>query len=225
MTGAVLVESGASATVNGVRGGIGAVLSVPQLERDNKALREQNLALQGENVRLHELASQYSEEAAIRPIVDTAANGIEARVIGFPPEDESRTVTIDKGTAAGVHKDDGVLAVGGVVGLVIDAAPFSSHVLLITDYTSRVPAITRRGRYWGIARGNLASVRVEYIQQDAPLKIGDIVVTGEGRSFHSGIPIGTIEKIERGDTMLYQTAVLKPAVDLGALDHVVVVPK
>ncbi|MGA8326679.1 MAG: rod shape-determining protein MreC, partial [Candidatus Cybelea sp.] len=95
--------------------------------------------------------------------------------------------------------------------------------VLATDYTSRIPAIVQRGRWWGIARGNVGSVVVEYIPQDAPLRVGDVVVTGEGRSFHSGVPIGSVIAIERGDATLYQTAVLKTFVDLGALDRVVVV--
>jgi cell shape-determining protein MreC len=98
-------------------------------------------------------------------------------------------------------------------------------VLLATDYTSRIPAVVRRGRWWGIARGNLTSVVVEYIAQDAPLRVGDVVVTGEGRSFHSGVPIGTVTAVERGSATLYQTAVLKTAADLNALDRVVVVPQ
>jgi rod shape-determining protein MreC len=81
----------------------------------------------------------------------------------------------------------------------------------------------RRGRWWGIARGNLTSVRLEYVSQDASLRVGDVIVTGEGRSFHSGVPIGTVTAIERGDTTLYQTAVVKTAVNLGSLDRVVVV--
>ena len=219
------VESAATGTINGVRGAGNAVLSLPQLERDNASLRTENQTLRDENERLHELAAQYAAEVAVRPVVETNPRGIEARVVGFPPENESRTVTIDRGSNAGIHKDDGVLARGGVVGRIAAVTPFSSQVVLITDYTSRIPAVTRRGRYWGIARGNLASVRVEYIPQDAAIKIGDVVVTGEGRTFHSGIPIGSIVQIERGDANLYQTAIVKPAVDLGALDRVVVVPQ
>ena len=67
--------------------------------------------------------------------------------------------------------------------------------------------------------------RVDYLPQDAALRVGDVVVTGEGRSFHSGAPIGTVTAIERGGATLYQTALVKPAVDLGALDRVVVVPQ
>jgi rod shape-determining protein MreC len=198
------------------------LLSLPRLERENVALRAGRKRLIEENARLHELAAAYAAETAVRPVVDLY-HGIEARVIGFPPENESRAVTIDEGSRAGVKRNDGVLTAEGVVGRVAAVGPFASTVMLETDYTSRIPAIVQRGRWWGIARGNLGSVVVEYIPQDAPLRVGDVVVTGEGRSFHSGVPIGSVIAIERGDATLYQTAVLKTFVDLGALDRVVVV--
>jgi rod shape-determining protein MreC len=200
------------------------VVALPRLAADDAGSHARNRRLIEENARLHELAATYAARTAVRPIVDLYG-GIEARVIGFPPENESRAVTIDKGSTAGVRSDDGVLAVDGAVGRIVSVAPFSSTVVLVTDYTSRIPAIVQRGRWWGIARGNLASVVVEYIEQDAPVRVGDVVVTGEGRSFHSGVPIGTVTAIERGNATLYQTAILKTSVDLGALDRVVVVPK
>jgi rod shape-determining protein MreC len=219
-----VAETAIAATIRGTRAFDSAVLALPSLERENAALRERNRRLTEENARLHELAAQYAAESSVRPVVDLY-HGVEARVIGFPPENESRAVTIDKGFRAGVARDQGVLAAGGMVGRVVAVGPYSSTVLLATDYTSRIPAIVRRGRWWGIARGNLSSVVVEYLPQDAPLRVGDVVVTGEGRSFHSGVPIGTVKTIERGDGTLYQTAVIKTFVDLGALDRVVVVPR
>lgn len=216
-------ETAIAATIRGARTLGTSIVALPSLERENASLRARNRALTTENARLHELAAQYSAEAAVRPVVDLS-HGIEARVIGFPPENESRAVTIDKGFRAGVRRNDGVIAAQGVVGRVASAGPFSSTVVLATDYTARIPAIVARGRWWGIARGNLNSIVVEYVPQDAPLHAGDTVVTGEGRSFHSGVPIGTVRTIERGDGTLYQTAVLKTFVDFGALDRVVVVP-
>lgn len=215
-------ETAATATIRGVRSFAATTISLPGLAAQNALLRARNQRLVEENARLHELAAAYAAQSAVRPVVDLY-NGIEARVVGFPPENESRAVTIDQGWRAGVRRDDGVLAAGGVVGRVASVGPFSSIVVLATDYTSRIPAIVQRGRWWGIARGNLSSIIVEYVPQDAPLRVGDVVVTGEGRSFHSGVPIGTVAAIERGDATLYQTAVLRTSVDFGALDRVVVV--
>ncbi|MDQ6826885.1 MAG: rod shape-determining protein MreC, partial [Candidatus Eremiobacteraeota bacterium] len=161
----------------------------------------------------------------LRPIFSDYPHAIPARVIGFPPENETHVATIDRGTRANVSRDDGVLNQDGVVGRVLEVTPFTSKVLLVTDFTSTIPAVVQRGRWWGIAKGNLTSVHLEYISQDAHLRIGDRVVTGEARSFHSGAIIGRIAKIERTDSGLYQTAVVQPAVEFGRLDRVVVVPK
>ncbi|MHB8147118.1 MAG: rod shape-determining protein MreC [Vulcanimicrobiaceae bacterium] len=224
MSVVALAESATTAVLDSASSTATTVLSLPRLSKENAALRAQNRALTRENAQLHELAAAYAGEVSVRPVV-AFYHGIEARVIGFPPENEERTVTIDRGSNAGIRKDEGVVATNGVVGRVASVTPFSSTVVLITDYTSRLPAVVRHGRWWGIARGNVSSVRMEYIPQDAALKIGDVVVTGEGRSFHAGVPIGTIIKIERGDAALYQTAIVRPAVTLGALDRVVVVPR
>jgi rod shape-determining protein MreC len=217
-------ENGVSAAFGGARALDASITALPFLERENAQLRARNQRLVEENARVHELAAAYAAQGAVQPVVQLY-RGIEARVVGFPPENESRSVTIDKGSSSGVRSDDGVIAADGAVGRVVAVAPFSSTVVLVTDYTSRIPAIVRRGRWWGIARGNLTSVIVDYIEQDAALRVGDVVVSGEGRSFHSGVPIGKIVAIERSTSALYQTAVLRTSVDLGALDRVVVVPK
>jgi rod shape-determining protein MreC len=217
-----VAETAVAATLRAAQSFGLTVISLPGLERENALLRARNQRLTEQNARLHELAAAYAAESAVRPVLDRYG-GIEARVIGFPPENESRAVTINKGFRSGVRRDEGVIAADGVVGRVAAVGPFSSTVVLATDYTSRIPAIVQRGRWWGIARGNLGSVVVEYIPQDAPLRVGDVIVTGEGRSFHSGVPIGAVTAIERGDATLYQTVVLKTFVDLSALDRVVVV--
>jgi rod shape-determining protein MreC len=219
------IEEAVSASIGLVRGSGQAVASIPGLAHDNAALRRQNIALQQDNQRLHELLAAYQQDTGLAPRLAEYPRAIKARVIGFPPENGIQSVTIDKGTRDGVSRDDGVLSAEGVVGRIVEAGPFTSKVALLTDFTSTIPAIVQRGRYWGVAKGNQSSVRLDYVSQDAPLHVGDAVVTGEARSFHSGALIGTIVKIERSDSSLYQTADVKPAADFSRLDRVVVVPK
>ena len=218
-------EEGVSAIAGGLRGGVQTAGSLPKLEKDNAHLQRENAQLREENARLTEALAQSGAQAAIAPSISAYPGAIKARVIGYPPENTVQSVTLDKGTTSGVHVDDGVLAAQGVVGRVVETTPFTSKVALLTDFTSTVPAILARGRYWGVAKGNQTSVRLEYISQDAPLRIGDYVVTGEARSFHSGAIIGRVTTIERSPSALYQSAVVKPAVDFSRLDLVVVIPK
>ena len=224
-TAGMAAEEAASAVIGAVRGGGQTVVNLPSLARENQALRQQNVALEHDNARLHELLAAYQQDTGLAPRLAEYPRAIAARVIGFPPENGIQSVMIDKGTREGISRDDGVLSADGVVGRVVEAGPFTSKVALLTDFTSTIPAIVQRGRYWGVAKGNQSSVRLDYVSQDAPLRIGDKVVTGEARSFHSGVPIGTIVKIERSNSSLYQTAVVKPAADFSRLDRVVVVPK
>ncbi len=220
-----VVQSGTSAVVDGVRGGVTAMVALPNLAGDNRRLEARNERLAVDNAQLAEQVQAYREESALMPVVTADPGAIEARVIGFPPEGESRSVTIDRGARSGVKKNDGVMTAAGIVGIVASVDPFSSKVVLITDYTSRIPAVTSRGRWWGIARGNVTSVRFEYVAQDAPMHVGDLVVTGEGRTFHSGAIVGTVMAVDRSSSGLYQTAVVKPAADLGAIERVVVIPR
>lgn len=224
-TTGLVFEEVVSAVVSGVRGAGTTLASIPGLEKANGELRARNARLEQENARLSEAIAAVNGQAALAPRLAEYPGAIQARVIGFPPENGIQSVTIDKGTRSGVQRDDGVLAAEGVVGRVVEAGPFTSKVALLTDFTSTVPAIVQRGRYWGVAKGNQTSVRLDYVSQDAPLKIGERIVTGEARSFHSGALIGTIANIERGESSLYQTAVVKPAVDFSRLDRVVVIPK
>ncbi len=219
------VEELPAIVTGSIRNAATTVTSLPQLHAQNAELVLQNERLKSENDRLRERLAQSGAVAALAASGVADGDGVEARVIGYPPENETRTITIDRGSRAGVKQDEGVVAADGVVGRIAQVGPFSSTVLLLTDYTSQIPAVVRRGRWWGIAQGNLTSVRLQYVAQDAPLRVGDVVVTGNGRSFGSGIPIGTVVEVDRNDAALYQSAVLRPAVQLGTLDRVVVLTK
>ena len=178
-----------------------------------------------ENARLHELAAAYAAEAA-RSRFGRSLSRHRSTRHRIPPENESRTVTIDRGTRAGVRRDDGVVAAGGVVGRIASVGPFTSTVVLVTDYTSRIPAVVRRGRWWGIARGNLGSVRVG-------IRSAGCAAGSRRRRRHRR---GTFVSFGRADrhrdarsSAATQRSIKRrwssPPSNLGALDRVVVVPR
>ncbi len=222
---AVFVQSAIAQTGNFARG-LGQTLGdAPHLTGDNARLRERTTDLEHENDRLRETLAQAPELRALAAALANEPGSIAASTIGFDPENVSRTIVIDRGTGAGIKRDDGVINAEGVVGRVIDATPATSTVLLVSDGASKVPAVVQRGRWWGIATGTNGRVRMQYVSQDAKLKIGDVVVTGSGRSFRAGLKIGTIAKIVHPEGALYQTALVEPAVSFGRISRVLVVPR
>ena len=216
------VFSGISSAIASAAGGIA---SIPHLWQENARLRAQTQELSGENTRLREALANLTDERSIERVASSHPQGIVANTIGYDPESLSRTITLDRGSFAGITLDRGVVSDSGIVGRIIQATPFVSTVLLITDSASKVPAVVQRGHWWGIATGANDHVYLQYISQDAPLRLGDRVVTGEGLSFHAGMPIGRISKIFRSEGALYQTALLEPATPLGRLGHALVLTK
>ena len=214
------------ATVSGTRDGFQYLVELPQLARDNAALRDQNEQLAAENTTLKETLARVPSQVAVERSAFKYPTGIPAMVVAFDPENKQQIVVVNKGTRAGVATDDGVVNDAGVVGRVIEADPLTSKVLLITDYTSNLPAIVQKGRWWGIASGTLTRINLHYVSQDAKLRVGDAVVTGEGRSFHAGLLIGRIATVTPMPAgALDRQAIVEPAVVFGRLDHVVVLPK
>ncbi len=152
-------------------------------------------------------------------------DGVPATVIGYDPEASTHLLTIDVGAKDHVHRDDGVVGGEGVVGRIVEVDPLSSKVLLVTDATSKLPAVVQHGRWWAIAVGTSTRLKLQYVSQDAKLRLGDRVVTGEGRSFHAGVLIGRITRVEPAAAgALDQTAIVQPATDLSALSRVLVLP-
>ncbi len=224
---AVFFESATTQISYGLRSGVGWVASIPRLGSENATLRARLSALQSENRDLNERLSRVPEAVGLERALERDPGGIAATVVGYDPEDLARTVTIDRGSRSGVARDDAVVTDAGAAGRVATVTPFAATVQLIVDATSKIPAVVQRGRWWAIATGVPQSdaIALEYISQDARLRSGDAVVTGEGRSFHSGYAIGRVAKIFRPEGALYQTAIVTPAVTFGRLHSVLVLPR
>jgi rod shape-determining protein MreC len=225
-TATAWVQLAFSVVVDGTRDGFGAVIRLPSLASENGTLRTRVDALAKQNDELNETLARVPAEAALARAQLRVPDGVPATVIGYDPENALRTITIDRGLKDHVQRDAGVVTGDGVVGRVVEVGPLSSKVLLIDDPTSRLPALVQRGRWWAIVVGTQAHVKLRFVPQDAKLKVGDRIVTGEGRSFHAGLLIGRIARVDPMPAgALDQSAIVEPAVNLGGLTRVLVLPK
>ena len=223
-TVAVFAQQASSAVGGALRSAVTAASDVPRLSRQNSSLARENERLRAEAAILREALAAAPAARSLVALAAAVPRGIPCDVVGYDPENLAHVVTLDRGELAGIGRDDGVLGTGGVVGRVVAVTPLTSTVLLITDPGSKIPAVVQRGRWWGIATGTAAHVALQYVSQDAKLHVGDRIVTGQGRSFRAGFPIGRIVRVVHPPGSLYQTALLEPAVSFGRLGAVVVVP-
>jgi len=221
---AVYAQTAVAWVTGGVRAAGAGIGDAPHLYSDNASLRTRLASLEAENGRLREALALAPDARAIAEIAARESGGISATIVGYDPENLVRTIVLDRGAEAGIARDDGVIDDAGVVGRVVAVTPATSTVLLLTDGGSKVPAVVQRGRWWGIATGTNGRVRLQYVSQDARLRVGDRIVTGAGRSFRAGIPIGRITRVDHPEGSLYQTAVVEPVVVFGRLTRVLVLP-
>jgi rod shape-determining protein MreC len=192
----------------------------------NADLQQKVQELAARNERLRDRAAENVELRRMLGLAQSFPQRVlAADVVGYAPEASRREISIDRGWRDGVSKDAVVLSGEGLVGHVIDAGAHDAHVLLIIDPTSNVPANLRDARSWGIATGTWQHIRMKYIGQDVKVISGDVVLTGQGEVYPSGIVIGTVLEVDRKDNALYQSAVVRPATDFNNLTHVLVLQK
>jgi len=217
------VQSGLTRMVEAIGTGVHDVLHAGEFAARNQALQDKAGKLAAANERLQADAAENRELRRLLAMKQTLpGDAVVADVVGYVPEATRREVTIDRGSRDGVHRDSVVVSGSGLVGHVVSAGPREARVLLVIDPESAVPAYLQRSRSWGIVTGTWLHAKMKYIDQNAALQTGDVVVTGHGEIYPSGILIGTVREVDRKDNALYQTAVLEPAVDFHSLQHVLV---
>jgi rod shape-determining protein MreC len=209
-----------------LRDAFSTAINTPRLGHENAVLRAENDRLRERNRDLDEALARVPAERDVALAELRHPAGIAATVIGYDPEATQHVITIDRGARDRVVRDEGVITSDGVVGRIIEVGPVSSKVLLVIDAASKLPVIVQHGRWWAIAVGTQTRLKLQYVSQDAKLRIGDLVVTGEGRSFHAGTPIGRISQIAAPSAgALDQTAIVEPAAAFGSLSRVLVLAK
>jgi rod shape-determining protein MreC len=153
-----------------------------------------------------------------------------ARVIGIgSAQSFSHTVTIDAGTADGVHADMTVLNGTGLIGRVVRTTQSTATVLLIGDRRSTVGGRLNSTLALGFVsgRGDVAgTLDYKLVDPKARPKVGDRIVTwgSSGNApYVPGVPIGIVTSVTPNEGALGSTATIKPYVDPTRIDTVGVV--
>ncbi|MDX6697274.1 MAG: rod shape-determining protein MreC [Solirubrobacteraceae bacterium] len=234
------VQEGASRALKPVRDLFGWVDDTWHARKDRANLRKER-----NDLRRRVIGAQAAERenAQLRRLVnldrsDTVAGyePVTARVIGRSPTVWYATITVDKGSSAGVRKDQPVVSGDGLVGKVTAVTAGASQVTLLTDSTSGVsarvltPAVTDAGNgITGVVQpavGRPRDLLLEFVPRRASLRSGDTIVTAGSQSsrleslFPANLPIGVVTKADDQELSQYQRVHIRPFADLRRLDFV-----
>lgn len=225
LTFAAPFQSGIDGVADAVSGWWQHYIWLIDVGNRNAVLEKENSLLLSELQQVEEFRLQNERLRELLSFVDDVDRpALPAQVIGEDVSSWARTVTIDKGTRAGLRVGLPVVAAQGVVGQIIKAAPNSSRVLLVTDASSAIAAIIQRTRARGVARGQGEKMSLEYVLRDADVTIGDLVVSsGMGGVFPKGLPLGRVADVQRDEFDLFQRVEIVSVVDFSHLEEVLVV--
>lgn len=182
---------------------------VGKLSRENADLKNKLAELEKENASLNKLLG-----APLPPDWQF----IPAHVLS---SDEG-VITIDQGSDIGIRLDQVVIFENVLVGQVIKVNPRLSKVKLVNYKDFQVKVKVVESGVKGVVLSQVANLLLlDQVLQEEVLEKDQLVVTsGEDEVFPAGLLIGRIEKIEKEETAVYQTAVLKPLVDYKTLETV-----
>lgn len=121
---------------------------------------------------------------------------IPAKVVANSIDKPGNLMTIDKGSADGIHKDMGVISGTGVVGIVYLVAEHYAIVIPVLNTKSNISCMIQNRGYFGYLRwkGGVSDLAyLEEVPRHAHFKLGDYVVTsGYSAVFPPGVRVGRI---------------------------------
>jgi rod shape-determining protein MreC len=201
---------------------------------DLRHVRQQNEDLQKQLAQLRLERAAISEDAVaaerLRALLGFKQKYIEAtvaaQVIGTSGSDQSRLLTLDKGSDYGLKPDMAVITPDGAVGKLRDVFPHTSQLLLLSDATSGAGVLLQSTRIRTVLHGSATGdLEITNLTQDSRIKAGEkVLTTGGDQVFPRGLAVGTVESIKPDpEHPPYTIITLKPAANLNQLEEVLVV--
>lgn len=233
------LQEGASRALKPARDLGGWIGDTFDAKSENKQLKKQVRDLR---TRLAQAETAQRDDAELRALVgfnrsDVFPQGYEhiaARVIARSPTVWYSTVTIDKGSDAGLRSNQPVITGDGLIGKLSAVSSDAAQVTLLTDHTSGVSGQVVPDGANGLVKarvGDPTDLLLDFVEKGRPVLKGATVVTAGWRSskleslFPRGIPIGRVTHVDTRERELYQRVHLRPFADLRRLNMVeVLVP-
>ena len=195
---------------------------------ENESLKEK-IAQMEDDARLADSVSRENDR--LRALLELTTSHedyklTDAYVIAWGSNDWSRTLTINRGTNAGVEVGMcAITANGEVVGLVTQAGTNYALVRTVLDPSLGISATMASTGHNGMVQGNYAEgredlLRMNYLPSSAVIRNNDQVVTSGSTVYPRGLILGYVVDAGFDDTGVAKFALLQPAANIETLEQV-----
>ena len=154
---------------------------------------------------------------------------VDAYIIGWSSSDWENTMTINRGTAAGVQENMcAVTANGEVVGLVTSVGPNWAEVTTVLDSTLEISGTIASSGYNGMVSGGYVEghetlLQMNYLPSAAIIRNQEQVVTSGSTVYPRGLIMGYIVDAGFEETGIAKYALLDPAAEINSLEQVFII--
>ena len=198
---------------------------------ENEQLKERLAKAESE---LHAARQAEAENERLRTLLDLSekndVKSVPARVIARDPSIWFNTITINRGSTAGVTVNMPVITGGGIVGRVITVSPWASQVMLITDEKAGAGAVVGQlgqsgalGSVRGRADLGVSVIEMRYVSGLEQVEVGDYVMTtGQDGIYPPGLNIGKVVDVKKGTATQAHQILIQPGAQLDHLEDVAV---
>lgn len=201
------------------------------LTKVNQELTQRNAYLEQEVQKLSDSLVNVTKDSSIyhRDLFALLRNYrlIPAKVVANSIDKPGNLMTIDKGSADGIHKDMGVISGTGVVGIVYLVAEHYAIVIPVLNTKSNISCMIQNRGYFGYLRwkGGVSDLAyLEEVPRHAHFKLGDYVVTsGYSAVFPPGVRVGRILHVFNSADGLSYRVQLRLSTDFARLRDVCVI--
>ena len=151
---------------------------------------------------------------------------VDANIIAWSSTDWTNTLTINRGSSAGIAVDMcAITANGQVVGLVTEVGTNYAVIKTILDSTLEISAtISSTGNNGmvtgGYIDGNAKLLKMDYLPSSAIILNKDQVVTSGSTVYPRNLILGYIIDAGFDDTGVAKYAILQPAADIDSLEQI-----
>jgi rod shape-determining protein MreC len=221
------LQSGVSKVLQPIGSFFSGLVHIGSLQAQNHRLQQEIQDLREKAQHDTSLQRLNDEFTSLYKLQQTyGLQGVAATVIGQSVNNFQWSVTINRGSGAGIKLDMPVVSGDGLVGHVVFVTSNTSVVLLVLDPDSFVDGrLSSSGVTGGVQGERNQDLQMSLVPPDTKVFPGEQVVTSGYQSglYPPEIPIGSVSHVYIQDGGLNKLITIRPAVDFSALEIVLVV--